>query len=85
MLVIATGCQAEKNAAISKLSNQLLRHINLTKDDVIIFSAKVIPGNDTKIYTLISQFIDKVIAVIGTMHNLVHVSGHPARDELKQM
>ena len=85
LLVIATGCQAEKNAAISKLSNQLLQHINLTKDDVIIFSAKVIPGNEKKIYNLISQFIDKGIEVIGTMHKLVHVSGHPARDELKQM
>ncbi|NDB83489.1 MAG: ribonuclease J [Alphaproteobacteria bacterium] len=85
VLVIATGCQGEPLAAVSKIVNGTHNHIKLSKDDTVIFSSKIIPGNEKKIFRLFNKFVRKGVEVITERDHFVHVSGHPALDELKRM
>ncbi len=85
ILVIATGCQGEPLAAVSKIANGSHNHIKLNRGDTVIFSSKIIPGNEKKIFRLFNNFVRKGIEVITERDHFVHVSGHPALDELKHM
>ncbi len=84
LLVIATGCQGEQLAAVSKMATD--KHfIKLAKGDTVIFSSKIIPGNDKRIYKIFNIFVRSGIEVITERDHFVHVSGHPAIDELTRM
>jgi ribonuclease J len=85
LLVIATGCQGEPLAATSKMATKSHPTIRLAPKDTVIFSSKIIPGNDKKIFRLFNSFIKMGIEVITERDHFVHVSGHPAVDELKRM
>lgn len=85
VLVIATGCQGEPLAAVSKMANNNHNHIKLAKGDTVIFSSKIIPGNDKKIFRMFNHFVRKGIEVITERDHFVHVSGHPGLEELKRM
>lgn len=85
LLVIATGCQGEPLAATSKMAHGSHHSIYLNSKDTVIFSSKIIPGNDKKIFRLFNSFVRKGIEVITERDHMVHVSGHPAIDELKKM
>lgn len=84
ILVLSTGCQGEAQAAVARMAEN--NHpIRLTKDDTVIFSSKIIPGNERKIYNLFNTLIRRDIEVITERDHFVHVSGHPALEELKLM
>lgn len=84
ILVIATGCQGETMAAISKMATE--EHpIKLEQEDTIIFSSKIIPGNDKRLFKLFNIFVRKKIEVITEKDHFVHVSGHPGIEELRKM
>ncbi len=85
LLVIATGCQGEPMAATSKMATGTHHSISLAPKDTVIFSSKIIPGNDKKIFKLFNIFVKKGIEVITEKDHFVHVSGHPAIEELKRM
>ncbi len=85
ILVIATGCQGEPMAATTKMANRTHPHINLSPDDTVIFSAKIIPGNEKKIFRLLNQLVSQQIEVLTEKDHFVHVSGHPSKQELKRM
>ena len=85
LLVIATGCQGEPMAATSKMATGTHHSITLAPKDTVIFSSKIIPGNDKKIFKLFNVFVKKGIEVITEKDHFVHVSGHPAIEELKRM
>ena len=85
ILIIATGCQGEPLAAVSKMANKSHPCIQLAKDDTIIFSSKIIPGNDKRIFRLFNIFVQQNIEVITEKDHFVHVSGHPCIDELQKM
>ncbi len=85
ILIIATGCQGEPLASVSKMANKSHPTINLSKDDTIIFSSKIIPGNDKRIFRLFNIFVQQGIEVITEKDHFVHVSGHPCVEELKRM
>ena len=57
----------------------------LEKDDTVIFSSKIIPGNEKKLYKLHNQLVKDGIEVISEESEFVHVSGHPNRDDLREM
>lgn len=84
LLVIATGCQGEPLATVSKMINET-HNIKLTKGDTIIFSSKIIPGNEKRIFHMFNEFVKRGIEVITEKDHFVHVSGHPAVDELRTM
>ena len=85
LLVIATGCQGEPLAAASKMANASHNAVSLAPEDTVIFSSKIIPGNEKKIFQLFNKFVKKKVEVITERDHFVHVSGHPAIDELKKM
>lgn len=85
LLVICTGCQGEPLAATNKLANDLLPTLRLIPKDTIIFSSKIIPGNEKRIFALFNQLVKRGIEILTEKDHFVHVSGHPSRDELKKM
>ncbi|PCJ25951.1 MAG: RNase J family beta-CASP ribonuclease [Rickettsiales bacterium] len=85
LLIVATGCQGEEMAATSKIATGIHNSITLAPKDTVIFSSKIIPGNEKKIFKLFNIFVKKGIEVITEKDHFVHVSGHPAIDELKKM
>jgi ribonuclease J len=61
------------------------RHIHITKHDTVIFSSKVIPGNERSIFRAYNIIAEKGAEIISEKDAKVHVSGHPGQEELKQM
>jgi ribonuclease J len=87
VLLVATGSQGEPRTALNRLSHNSFRDMQLEPGDTVIFSSKVIPGNETAIESLIARLKSMQIDVI-TVDNsrlAIHASGHPAQDELKAM
>jgi ribonuclease J len=72
-------------AAVRKIALGNHNFINFTKNDLMIFSSKIIPGNEKKIFELFDLLAKKQIDVMTEKDHIVHVSGHPSRDELRQM
>lgn len=85
ILVISTGCQGEPRAATRKIANDIHPTIRFTQGDLMIFSSKIIPGNEKKIFELFDELAKKKIDVMTEKDHFVHVSGHPSQDELREM
>ncbi len=85
VLYLCTGSQGEPRAALSRIARGDHRQISLREGDTVIFSSRVIPGNEIAIHNLYNQFIERGVSLITADDHPVHVSGHPARDELRQM
>ncbi len=85
MLVICTGCQGEPRAALNRISRGDHPNIRLQPGDTVIFSSRKIPGNETRINAIHNRLVEKRIEVVTDRNYYIHVSGHPARDELRKM
>lgn len=85
VLILTTGGQGEPNAALMRLANGEHPVLALEAGDTVIFSSRVIPGNETAIARLQNQLVRRGIGVLTHQHGLIHVSGHPGRDDLAQM
>ena len=84
-IILCTGCQAEPLAALTKIVTGKHRHLKLYQTDTVIFSSKMIPGNEKRISTLYNQICRENVKLITSDTNPIHVSGHPAQEELKEM
>jgi ribonuclease J len=85
VLIICTGSQGEPRAALSRIAAGDHRHISLGEGDTVIFSSRVIPGNEPAISTLQDALVRRGVELITAKDHMIHVSGHPARDELARM
>ncbi len=85
LLLIATGCQGEPLAAINKIATGTHRNITIRAGDTVIFSSKIIPGNEKRIFRLFNKFIKMGVEAMTERDHFVHVSGHPNVEELKRM
>ena len=86
VLFLCTGSQGEPRAALSRIARNEHRNVVLDEGDTVIFSSRVIPGNEMAIHALYNAFLERGVNLItADEEHLIHVSGHPARDELKQM
>ena len=85
VLYLCTGSQGEPRAALARIASDEYPYVNLGYGDTVIFSSRIIPGNELAIFELQNQLAAKGIAVLTERDHFVHVSGHPARDELAQM
>ena len=85
MLVLCTGCQGESRAALSRLVHDEHRSLSLTAGDTVIFSSKIIPGNEIALSRIMNQLALRDIDTITERDAFIHVSGHPGRAELEQM
>tara|TARA_R110000824_G_scaffold155226_6_gene327735 strand:- start:25094 stop:26773 length:1680 start_codon:yes stop_codon:yes gene_type:complete len=85
VLLICTGSQGEPRAALARIVEDSHPNITLSKGDTVIFSSRVIPGNETSIFDLQNRLSQRGISIITERDHFVHVSGHPCRDELTHM
>ena len=85
IIYLCTGSQGEPMGAMNRISNYIHPDVNIEAGDTVIFSSKIIPGNEKKLYKLHNQLVRDGIQVISEENEFVHVSGHPNRDELKEM
>ncbi|MBL6951389.1 MAG: ribonuclease J [Alphaproteobacteria bacterium] len=85
VLFLCTGCQGETRAALSRIATGGHRHVVFEKGDLVIFSSRVIPGNEMSISRVQNRLLWNGVEVIGERERGVHVSGHPCRDELAEM
>ena len=84
-VIVCTGSQGEPRAALSRIANDDHPNVTLGEGDLVIFSSRIIPGNEASIGRLHNQLVRRGIRVVSTTDHFVHVSGHPARDELTRM
>lgn len=85
VLYLVTGSQGEPRAALGRIADGNHRDVQLGKGDTVIFSSRIIPGNDLPIFELHNKLAALGVEVLTAEDHFVHVSGHPAREELAQM
>ncbi len=85
VLFICTGSQGEPRAALARIVEDSHANIALSEGDTVIFSSRIIPGNESSIFDLQNRLAERGIRVITEKDHFVHVSGHPCRDELARM
>ncbi len=85
IVYLCTGSQGEPMGAMMRISNNIHPDVFIEKGDSVIFSSKIIPGNEKKLYKLHNQLVREGIEVISEENDFVHVSGHPNREDLKDM
>ena len=85
VLYLVTGSQGEPRAALARIAEGNHPDVRLGKGDAVIFSSRIIPGNDLAIHDLHNKISALGVEALTAEDHFVHVSGHPARDELEQM
>ena len=85
VLYLCTGSQGEPRAALARIANDSHPHVHLAEGDTVIFSSRVIPGNELAIFEMQNQLAARGIELLTAEDHFVHVSGHPCREELAQM
>jgi len=85
IVYLCTGSQGEPMGAMNRISNFTHPDVFVEKDDTVIFSSKIIPGNEKKLYKLHNQLVKEGIEVISEDSEFIHVSGHPNREDLRDM
>ena len=85
VLAICTGSQGEPRAALARIAKDDHPEITLNKGDCVIFSSRTIPGNEKAVGSIINDLVEQGIEIITDRDHLVHVSGHPRRDEMRDM
>jgi len=85
ILYLCTGSQGEPRAALARIATGDHQHVSLGPGDAVIFSSRIIPGNELAIFELHNKLAGLGVEVLSAEDHFVHVSGHPAREELAQM
>jgi len=85
VLALCTGSQGEPRAALARIANDDHPQVTLNKGDCVIFSSRTIPGNEKAVGAIVNGLVAQGVEVITDRTHLVHVSGHPRRDELRDM
>ena len=85
VLLLCTGCQGEPRGAMSRIAFSDHPHVSLDPGDTVIFSSKIIPGNERPIGALCNRLVESGVEVLTEHTDFVHVSGHPRREELRRM
>ena len=85
VVLLCTGSQGEARAAVSRIARGEHPAIDLNAGDRVIFSSWAIPGNEREVIDIQNMFIDRGIDVITRDDGLVHVTGHPRREELRRL
>lgn len=84
-LLICTGSQGEPRSALSRIADDEHAHIVLEAGDAVIFSSRIIPGNERSINRLHNKLTHLGVEILTEQDHFVHVSGHPAQEELQRM
>jgi len=84
VLIIATGGQGEPRAALGRIAGGT-HELKLSEGDTVVFSSRIIPGNEVAIGRIMNQLSDLGVRIVTERQAHVHVSGHPGRPELIEM
>ena len=85
LLILVTGSQGEPRSALSRIAADTHPNISLGEGDTVIFSSRMIPGNERAIMSVQDGLVRRGVRVITDDDHPVHVSGHPAREELRTL
>jgi ribonuclease J len=85
LVLVCTGSQGEPRSAMAKIAADSHPHVSLGEGDTVIFSSRMIPGNERAILRIQDELSRAGVEVMTADDHMVHVSGHPARDELKRL
>ncbi len=85
VLAVCTGCQGEQRAALARIASDEPRDLTLDAGDTVVFSSRLIPGNEERISRVVRQLRALGVEIVTGTELLVHVSGHPARDDLRRL
>jgi len=85
LVLLLTGSQGERRAALAKIARDEMRDISLIAGDILVYSSRTIPGNERAVIDTQNLLIDRGIKIITDHDALVHVSGHPYQSQLRQI
>ena len=85
LLYLCTGSQGEPRGAMMRIADQAFPNVEINEGDYVIFSSKIIPGNEKKLFSLFNRLAELGANVITEYDKDIHVSGHPCLDEVKDM
>lgn len=85
LLMLVTGSQGEPRSALSRIAADTHPNIALGEGDTVIYSSRMIPGNERPIISVQDGLVRRGVRVITDEDTMTHVSGHPARDELRHL
>jgi len=85
VVIVCTGAQGEKNAALMRIANNEHRHVSIKQGDSIIFSSSVIPGNERTVQSLKDTLVRQGAKVFHYQNLDVHAGGHAKQEDLKLM
>jgi ribonuclease J len=85
LLILVTGSQGEKRSALARIAEDSHPRIGLGEGDTVVFSSRVIPGNERAIGTVQDNLARRGVRLMTDADHMIHVSGHPARDELRRL
>lgn len=85
VLALCTGSQGEPRAALARIAEDNHPEVSLARGDRVIFSSRTIPGNEKAVNRIINGLVDQGVEVITDRNHLVHVSGHPRREEMRDL
>lgn len=84
-VIACTGSQGEAQAALARMATGSHPHVNLMRGDTVAYSSRDIPGNERAIGRIRNRLIEAGIHIVREHDAHIHVSGHPAREELRRM
>jgi ribonuclease J len=85
VVALCTGSQGEPRSALARIAEDNHPEVGLGKGDRVIFSSRTIPGNEKPVNRMVNGLVDQGVEVITDRTHLVHVSGHPRRDEMSDL
>ena len=85
VLILVTGSQGEPRSALARIALDTHPRIELGEGDTVVFSSRMIPGNERAIGTVQDNLVRRGVRLITDNDHMTHVSGHPARDELRHL
>ena len=85
LVMLVTGSQGEARSALSRIALDTHPNIALGEGDTVVFSSRVIPGNERAISTVQDNLVRRGVHLMTERDHMIHVSGHPARDELRRL
>ncbi|CAJ1943656.1 unnamed protein product [Sphenostylis stenocarpa] len=85
LLIVTTGSQAEPRAALNLASYGSSHAFKLTKEDIVLYSAKVIPGNESRVMEMLNRVSEIGSTIVMGKNECLHTSGHGYRGELEEV
>jgi ribonuclease J len=85
LLMLITGSQGEPRSALARIACDTHPRVELGEGDTVVFSSRIIPGNERAIGTMQDNLVRRGVRLMTDADHMIHVSGHPARDELRRL